>query len=93
MFVAARDVRCCVVCGRGNACRSTLVSLCPCAGAWYYEVEVVSGGLAQIGWADGLFVSSAEAEDGVSSMRGPRNYCLVSFGPVTCHLSSWRPFA
>jgi hypothetical protein len=33
--------------------------------AWYYEVEVVSGGLAQIGWADPGFASSADAADGV----------------------------
>lgn len=33
--------------------------------AWYYEVELISGGLAQIGWAHAGFAASGDATDGV----------------------------
>ena len=35
------------------------------AGAWYYEVTLVSNGVMQIGWADGRFEGSSDMGDGV----------------------------
>ncbi|TYZ66381.1 hypothetical protein PybrP1_004113 [[Pythium] brassicae (nom. inval.)] len=41
-----------------SACRVT-------AGQWYYEVRLVTAGVAQLGWADGSFAADSAAGDGV----------------------------
>lgn len=55
-------------------------------GAWFYEVEVLTGGLAQLGWAHTSFDECAEADDGVTRLSFSFSVC-PAYSPS---LADWR---
>lgn len=60
--------------GRAEFGSARVVGLAVTRGRYYYEVEILTGGLAQVGWADGLFVGNAGVGDGVGDHEHSWSY-------------------